>query len=59
MAIEGILHRRFATEKADMVINIARTGDVYVPGCPPTADALLYGTVQLQNKIRRMNTIAR
>jgi Ni,Fe-hydrogenase III small subunit len=33
--------------------------DVYVPGCPPTAEALLYGVIQLQNKIRRTNTIAR
>jgi NADH-quinone oxidoreductase subunit B len=33
--------------------------DVYVPGCPPTAEALLYGLIQLQNKVRRTNTIAR
>ncbi|MFZ2525042.1 MAG: NADH-quinone oxidoreductase subunit B, partial [Candidatus Ferrigenium altingense] len=29
------------------------------PGCPPTAEALLYGVIQLQNKIKRTNTIAR
>ena len=33
--------------------------DIYVPGCPPTAEALLFGIIQLQNKIRRTNTIAR
>ena len=33
--------------------------DVYVPGCPLTAEALLYGIIQLQQKIRRPNTIAR
>jgi NADH-quinone oxidoreductase subunit B len=33
--------------------------DVYVPGCPPTAEALVYGLIQLQQKIRRTSTIAR
>ena len=24
--------------------------DIYVPGCPPTAEALMYGILQLQKK---------
>lgn len=33
--------------------------DIYVPGCPPTAEALAYGVIQLLNKVKRRNTIER
>ena len=33
--------------------------DIYVPGCPPTAEALLYGVLMLQKRIRRTSCIER
>ncbi len=52
----GYYHYSYAVVRGcDRVVPV----DVYVPGCPPTAEALLYGIMQLQEKIRRTNTIAR
>jgi NADH-quinone oxidoreductase subunit B len=52
----GYYHYSYAVVRGcDRIVPV----DVYVPGCPPTAEALLYGVIQLQKKIRRTQTIAR
>ena len=52
----GYYHYSYAVVRGcDRVVPV----DVYVPGCPPTAEALIYGLIQLQKKIRRTSTIAR
>jgi len=33
--------------------------DVYVPGCPPTPEALYHGVLELQNKVIKYETMAR
>ena len=52
----GYYHYSYAVVRGcDRVVPV----DVYVPGCPRPAEALLYGIIQLQKKIRRTVTIER
>ena len=45
----GYYHDSYAVVRgADRIVPV----DVYVPGCPPTAEALTYGVIQLLQKIR-------
>ena len=52
----GYYHYSYAVVRGcDRIVPV----DVYVPGCPPTAEALIYAILQLQKKIRRTGSIER
>ena len=52
----GYYHYSYAVVRGcDRIVPV----DIYVPGCPPTAEALVYGILQLQKKIARERSITR
>ena len=52
----GYYHYSYAVVRGcDRIVPV----DIYVPGCPPTAEALVYGILQFQKKIHREGNIER
>ena len=52
----GYYHYSYAVVRGcDRVVPV----DIYIPGCPPTAEALIYGILQLQKKIKRTGMLWR
>ncbi len=45
----GVYNNYAIVQGADQVVPV----DIYVPGCPPSPDALIYGVLKLQEKIKR------
>ncbi len=50
----GYYHYSYAVVRGcDRIVPV----DIYVPGCPPSSEGLMYGVLQLQKKIKRQGVL--
>ena len=57
MNIKKIIENNFdpALDSIGFIVPV----DIYVPECPPTAETLVYGILQLQKKIKKQKAFKR